>query len=91
MIVVKGWPLHEEALSASDGLLRDGVQLGESSVSFGKETHMDATGKNTESRPTKMTYQSPAMKKHEPVRILQGSALDDCLWSLYYSSLYYSY
>lgn len=90
MVAVNGWPRQEEALSASDGLLRNGVQLGEWNVSFGKETHMDATAKSVESRPTRMTYQSPAMKKHEPVKIVQGSS-DDCYWSLYYTSLYYSY
>ncbi|MBN1505281.1 MAG: hypothetical protein JW955_00460 [Sedimentisphaerales bacterium] len=52
---------------------------------------MNAADKNVENKSTRMAYQSPAMKKHEPVKIMQGSSEADCLWSLYYASLYYSY
>jgi hypothetical protein len=48
---------------------------------------MDATDKNVETKSTKMAYQPPAMKKHEPIKIVQGS-WDDCGY-LYYVSLYY--
>ncbi len=53
---------------------------------------MDVAEKSMGSKPTRMKYEVPAMKKHDPVKIVQGS-WDDCYyWSyLYYVSLYYSY
>jgi hypothetical protein len=49
---------------------------------------MDIAEKSVGGKSTRMKYEVPAMKKHDPVKIVQGSW--DC-WALYYSTLYYYY
>ena len=38
----------------------------------------------------KVQYSAPSMKKHEPIKVVQGTGYN-CSGYLYYSTLYYNY